>query len=1115
MASAAPAFNPNAPYTVVPPAAQPAPVFNVNAPYTVVPPAAQPQTADVPVIDVGPSNAPPLNPNAPIGQPGSQYAAVPVLPNAVANGVPGGAAAVAPPPTPVPQAPPPSAPAPIPAPSAPTQAPVQPPSGQPIAPSYLAPAPAAGQPAAPSYMASTPAAAPPPAPPQGGPLQGASDALFAAADAIPGASQLGAATDAALGYMFDDGSQAQTFGQRYQQNLQANLARLNSIPAYLRIPAEMVGMVPAAVTGGAAVGAAADAASAAVPAIAPTVNALSNLPALLRYAGAGAAQGAAQGASDAPTNADIVPDALAGAGMGAATGAVVPAIAQGVGAAARAVGEYASPFIGRVNALTDSTGAPLIGSNGQPIMATPGQARMAGQQMVSAATDPAAAQTALAGGAREIIPGSVPTTAQQTGDLGLLSLERAKATQKTEAFAAVREGQNNARRAVVTGLQGNGDPMAVVNTVRARRAAIDQTAQQISDEIAAHRGNVTSAIGTEYDPETAGAAMREPILANEEAARAHEGALHEAVDPDGTLGMDATPIRREAKAILSERTPSAAPLSADESHIFDAAAAYKPLVAYREVSQLSQHLNSAMRQELRTNGRTPTYGRLSRFKAAVEGAIDGTIGRRVAKEAQEVAAGTRAPEDTIEARLIEDRRKFYLNRQQRANSGDEAASVFGKNARGGLGGVPDLPAAGGGSAGGYGSAAGDTGLAPEQAVVTDSWDAAAQDRRALANAATKDRARTYNSGAVGKITQKGEASDLLKVSDSQVPDTILRPGPTGLDVLSAYEKAGGDMNAARDALAMKARHVLVKSDGSLDTGKLTAFRKGYARVLSHSAMKPLNDGLATAEKAEQTVAGISAQVRQRIAAENASAAGRFLGAGSPQDVSRTVGAMFGNQKSGALFRQLKAQIGNDKDAISGIRRAIVAHIESKFIGNTEVGASDQTGLKADQFQTFMRQNHDALGQFFNENEARTMGLLGLDLRRAARSIGAVKIPGQSNTAQDTEALGKYTLAGRLGRQLLGQIAEPGILGILGGEGGGLAGAAVGVGAAALRQTVVALRNAGLRKVDDLVTEGMLHPEVGRILMAKVTPETTPRILRALQHAVTRAAAVDLGQQAQE
>ena len=372
---------------------------------------------------------------------------------------------------------------------------------------------------------------------------------------------------------------------------------------------------------------------------------------------------------------------------------------------------------------------------------------------------------------------------------------------------------------------------------------------------------------------------------------------------------------------------------------------------------------------------------------------------------------------------------------------------------------------------------------------------------------------------MGKITQRGESSTELKLSNAQVPDTVLRPGPTGLEALSRYERAGGDMGAARDALAMKARQTLVSPDGSLNTSKLAAFRTAYNRVLSHPSMAPLNTALKNGEDAQAAVAQAAANAKQANERFEASAAARLTGAAGPEDVQRTVGSMFGTRNSNATFQSLAESTKGNQPAIDGVRRAIVGHIESKFIGNAEVGASDQPGMKADQFQTFMKNNHDSLRQFFTDNEVRTMGLLGLDMRRSARSMYAIKNPGGSDTAQNQEAVKKLGSVIHNAYSVVTQLLEPaggaGMGLALGGDTGAGIGVVAAVGARLTREFLNTMRNAGLSKVDDLVTEGMLHPEIGRILMAKVTPETAPRIVRALQHAVTRAAAVDLGQQAQQ
>ncbi|MBK8085027.1 MAG: hypothetical protein IPK28_15055 [Devosia sp.] len=64
-------------------------------------------------------------------------------------------------------------------------------------------------------------------------------------------------------------------------------------------------------------------------------------------------------------------------------------------------------------------------------------------------------------------------------------------------------------------------------------------------------------------------------------------------------------------------------------------------------------------------------------------------------------------------------------------------------------------------------------------------------------------------------------------------------------------------------------------------------------------------------------------------------------------------------------------------------------------------------LKSDQFQTFVRDNRAMLRLAgFDESDLRTLDAVAKDLQQANRSLTAVRIPGQSNTAQDTLAAAK-------------------------------------------------------------------------------------------------------------
>ena len=132
----------------------------------------------------------------------------------------------------------------------------------------------------------------------------------------------------------------------------------------------------------------------------------------------------AQAASDAAPD-DLKPAA------GLVGGIVAPGLASmsaaiGQGAARPIVNglmDYAAPAVGKPNALLDVAGAPVLDAQSQPVIATPSQARIAGQRIQSAATDPAAVRQTLDNSPPAPVPGAQPTTFQVTRDPGLGNLE--------------------------------------------------------------------------------------------------------------------------------------------------------------------------------------------------------------------------------------------------------------------------------------------------------------------------------------------------------------------------------------------------------------------------------------------------------------------------------------------------------------------------------------------------------------------------------------------------------------------------------------------------------------------------------------------------------------------
>jgi hypothetical protein len=174
---------------------------------------------------------------------------------------------------------------------------------------------------------------------------------------------------------------------------------------------------------------------------------------------------------------------------------------------------------------------------------------------------------------------------------------------------------------------------------------------------------------------------------------------------------------------------------------------------------------------------------------------------------------------------------------------------------------------------------------------------------------------------------------------------------------------------------------------------------------------------------------------------------------------------------------------------------VVDYLYGRFISNTEAATSGTNSLRSDSFQTFIRQNRGALRQVLSEGDINALTAIAADLNRASRSLNAVRIPGQSNTAQD---LGSELAKKTEGHgSVLTQI-------VLAGGGGyaahGASGAFAGIAGVLGKNVISRMRDAGMEQVGDLVKRAMLDPDLARHLLAKapVRPGTGPAVSLAQQ-----------------
>lgn len=319
-----------------------------------------------------------------------------------------------------------------------------------------------------------------------------------------------------------------------------------------------------------------------------------------------------------------------------------------------AAGAAVRPLVSgpRVAPLLESSGAPIIGSDRQPLQASAGQARAAGEQLQAAATDPAAVSAALDTAPPASIPNDQPTTAQATGDPGLLAAEytasRTGTPQQQAAFRAQADAQNDTRVGVLRDQAADADPVAADTALKQHAAQADavsagqlaQTEAVARDQVAqtdsTGQGQVAQlqqaadqargAVGGDLPPGSEGdigASLRAPVDAANQAAKARESALWKAVDPDGTLAADMTPVKQGAASILGEMSSNAEPLAGKEAGIFETASNLPDVQSFRDLAALRGRVTDAIRQERGPQGDPQAVRRMSMLLDHVNTAMSG------------------------------------------------------------------------------------------------------------------------------------------------------------------------------------------------------------------------------------------------------------------------------------------------------------------------------------------------------------------------------------------------------------------------------------------------------------------------------------------------------------
>lgn len=757
-----------------------------------------------------------------------------------------------------------------------------------------------------------------------------------------------------------------------------------------------------------------------------------------------------------------VSNVIVGAGMGAGGAAAKEYAPEEMKPAAELLGG----LVGGVGASIADVGAGIASARtvGDAItsafraVAEPPKLTAA-RTLKSRATDAQAFRRELANqeGVPTLVAGSEPTTFQATGDRGIGALERENAQGSpygVERFAARREEQNAARQ---TAIRSVSDPQAdannVTNYIRSRLDDLTGAhAERVGQAARNVAGRLSEAGGVGFDnPAAYGEALRDPLAALHQGAKDEASALWRAIDPDLSMPVNVRALRESTGDLTSKIPATAKPPSGEEASIFDTIGKLGETPSFGEIVALRSRVTDAIRDERRSG--TPTA--LRRLSITLDN-IDNTL----AQTAGDIASDPqRAP--GLFQRL---QSEVDAWQSRRANEGT-AVQAGGIAREGVVGAVPvgarDIPPAFGGegqTGGGLGVPARDQSLQEPAGIPLD-----VAERYGAARDATREMKGTFERGPVGQVLRPDAERGSFRMPASRVATNLFdSPEKLGAFVKAAGEDAGLT-TTMRDYAAFSMRQAAVK-DGTISPQNLQKWTDNHRYVFDQ--FPGLEGRFANAREAQATLDDAMARQKGDLQDFQKSAAQHFLTGQTPeQAVAKAI-------KNPEEFRSVVDLVKNDPDALAGLKRATVDYLMAVGRGTStaEAGTSGLSAINAATLQKDLINNRQSLNALFSKEEIANMDNVAADLQRANRSIVALKMPGGSNTAQDTA--GRFTTAFQ-------QIASRGLGSVLGAVAGGTAGAHFGMGTmgtavgALSGATMDAMRAARAESVQRAVTDMLL------------------------------------------
>ena len=663
-----------------------------------------------------------------------------------------------------------------------------------------------------------------------------------------------------------------------------------------------------------------------------------------------------------------------------------------------------------------------------------GQRAEAGRQLAAGAANPMTAAEALEG-PQKFLPGSPkPTTFEATGDVGLGQMQRRAETKAPEAFLERRGEQAKARQEAFEGVAAEGDTMQLPEALKRQMVDFAASEKAVADRAEAMARKHIESMGGSATPEEYGSILRGYAQQAKDEANAARRALYDAVDPNGDLTVVTSGVKNIANDIVAQNA-AAGPLAKPLEG--DLAAIVDAASGISDVTPFSalRAFDTRISDALRQELQTNGETNTYRLLARMKAGVLDAINN--------------APENQA----------AYLERAQ-------AAGVT----------PPALP---------------------------NMTEDAASALKA-AKAAHQDYVERFRSGPTGDVLRPGGGKGEYKLAfDAKVGPKFFQPGPAGFEAANSFRSAvGGDpaaLGAMSDYIVHRAfRDTVDSATGLVDPKRFDAWKARHQDALR--AFPEISQKLSDASRVSEIAGEIAAQTRANVENAQSKAFGRIIGSEDPKTLSSTVGQILSGRNGQTVMADIVRATRNNPDALAGLRRSVADYMRQNFMSVGEVGASGANAIKPDAFQKFVRNNRAALETVFDKEHVNTLQAIANDLNRSARSVTGSALTGRSTTAQDKAGLGNTLSTLGSIMKIGGAIAAPiaGGAAVYGPLGGGPIGAIGAAGSVALAEVANGARMAGMRKVDDLVTQALLDPTLAKELLRAAPRKNVPAAGRTIR-----------------